>query len=246
MLGADIVTAVFRPDGSCVFTDRYVPFFAFPLGEPGPGGTAFPREDDCQEDGSWTYIGCKRDGETVLLEVERKLEAHDAQDRAIKKEDGLSAMIYAYGNDFGYHQGRRGAMQVDLFAEKKGSEAQIKLPAGVDGSFEILATNYTVPQSETVYACTSMVVELDKSDKLMIVAAEPIIQAETDMVHHLVLYLCSGDEYAKTVRKTVECTTADNNIGGPVGNPQAKCSTLVYGCKLCMLLFIMQFITDIF
>lgn len=231
MLGGDIVTAVFRSDGSCVFTDRYVPFFAFPLGEPGPGGSAFPLEDDCQDDGSWRYITCKRDSDTMLLEVERELEAHDDQDRAIKKEDGSSSLIYAYGEFFGYHQDRRGAMQVDLFKEKDGEQSM--LPPDVDGSIEIVATNYTVPDSkETIYACTSKLVNIEGSSGRMIVAAEPVIHADVDMLHHLVLYLCSGEEYAKQTAKTIECTTGNNSIGGPVGNPRAKCSTLVYGCKL--------------
>lgn len=233
MLGADIVTAIFGSDDSCTFTDRHVPFVPFPLGEPGPGGTAFPNADDCQDDGSWTYIGCKREGDSMLLEVERKLDAHDDQDRSIREKDGPGAMIYAYGNDFGYHQGRRGDLQVDLFKETKGSEAELELPDDVDGSFDIFATNYTVPATrDTVYACTSKLVDLGDSDKRTIVAAEALIQADVDMVHHLVLYMCSGKNYADEIKNTVECTTSDNGIPGPAGSSEANCSTLVYGCKL--------------
>lgn len=232
MLGADIATVDFLPDGSCKLTDRHVPFFAFPLNEPGGStGSIFPLEDDCQNDGSWTLISCEKAGGSILIELQRGLAAHDTQDRAIVKAEGRNAMIYAYGSFFGYHGSRRGAMDVDLF-KTKGSVTKDELPSDVDGSVEILATNYTVPATkETIYACQSLRVDLTGVEKRMIVAAEPILHSTVIMVHHITLYLCSSEDYARKTRETIECTTSNNGIDGTVASPQSRCSTFVFGCK---------------
>lgn len=239
MLGADVVTAEFRAEGDnteCLFTDRYVPFFAFPLIEStadAPG--AFPLPDDCQEDGSWVMLRCERDmdGGEMVLEVSRSLDAHDTQDREIVA--GLNSMIYAYGGDFRYHQERRGSQKVVLFESGEGESVadSLQLPDDVDGNFTILATNFTVPSAQrTIYACTSSVVELGESGRRMIVAAEPVLDSPVDMVHHFTLYLCSGAEYARRIRETVECQTGNSAEFGPLANEEAKCHTFVFGCKL--------------
>lgn len=242
MLGADIVSAEFGASqiDECTVTDRYVPFYAFPLIESTPDSpSAFPLPDDCQDDGSWVLARCERDpadGE-IVLEVTRSLDAHDTQDRNIT--EGLNSIIYAYGRDFQYHEGRRGSQKVQLYKLDTNGSVEIKpatndfeLPDDVEGSVDVLATNYTIPATgSTIYSCTSHELDLGANGKRMIIAAEPVITAGVDMIHHFTLYLCSGKEYAEKVKNTVECTTGiGNNIFGPVGNSEAMCQTLVYGC----------------
>lgn len=235
MLGADVVTAQFTNASACVITDRYVPFVPYPLIEPDSNGdnTAFPLEDTCQDDGSWVLVNCEKEEGSMVLEVTRPIDAHDIQDRDITV--GFNAMIYAYGESFMYHGGNRAGMHVHLRTEEGEGDGQIQdpLPDDVDGNFDIMATNYNVPgTSDTIYTCTSAVFPLDADDTRMIVAAEPILNGTTDLVHHLTLYLCSGDEYARAVESTVECTAADGEgVAGPVGNRDAQCATLIYACK---------------
>lgn len=122
MLGADIVSAKFLPFrlNECTVTDRYVPFFAYPLLKTVPNSPAvFPRADDCQDDGSWVLVGCERDlmaGE-IILEVSRPFAAHDTQDRDIVP--GFNSFIFAYGGiDFRYHGSARGAASIAFYNEQ--------------------------------------------------------------------------------------------------------------------------------
>lgn len=246
MLGADIVTAQFSPSqvDECTIVDRHVPFVAYPLLEStADSQSVFPEPDDCQGDGSWVLVRCERDSESaeIVLEVTRSLDAHDTQDRNIT--EGLNSVIYAYGQNFQYHGSRRGSQRVKLYTTESGETPGDKLltdtpqlPDDVEGSFEVLATNYTVPSASTagtIYSCTSSVFDLGANGKRMIIAAEPVLNSTIDMIHHFTLYLCSGKEYADKVKSTVECTTDfDNGITGPIGNPEAKCHTLIYVCKL--------------
>lgn len=237
MLGADVVTAEYIDDLTCTVTDRYVPFFAYPLGETTPDSpSAFPFPDDCQDDDSWIVEKCERDFEAgeMILEVSRSLDAHDTQDRDIV--EGLNSIIYAYGNSFEYHGGNRGGIKVVLYEKDMASDggpitAEPDLPDDVDGSFTVLATNYTVPSNmTTTYSCTSMKVDLGENSKRMIIAAEPVLNAPIDMVHHFTLYLCREEAYLELTKETTTCMSL-NGINGPLANPAAGCSTFVFGCK---------------
>lgn len=235
MLGGDIVTAEFSAaDDACVVTDRYVPFVPYPLTE-APG--AFPLPDACQDDGSWTVRRCARDVESgqLLLEVVRPIDAHDAQDMPLVA--GKNSFIYAYGNAFAYHGASRGAMQVALFTDRDDPDSKPPagdppLPDDVDGSFEIRATDFEVLSNmTTTYACTTRRFDLGPAGKRMIVAAEPILDAPIDMVHHFTVYQCTNAGYAQLTKNTTTCMSL-NGINGPLANPAAGCSTFVYGCTL--------------
>lgn len=241
MLGSDIATVEFDTGATdvCQLVDRHVPFVAYPLGETAPNSpSVFPIEDKCQDDASWTLVSCERDAEAgeMILEVSRSLSAHDEQDRDIPP--GINNVIYAFGGSFAYHGSRRASTRVILYQEEGGDESLIgagqpELPADIDGTFDITATEYTVPDEKvTIYACTSKRFVVPKGEKKMIVAMEPLINSTNDaLVHHLTLYLCAGEEYLDQTSSTVECTTADNDIDGPLANPFAKCSTFIFGCK---------------
>lgn len=240
MLGADVVTAEFSAGqtDSCTFTDRYVPFYAYPLIQVvGNASSAFPLPDDCQDDGSWTLISCMRSDEDgqMIFEVSRPLEAHDTQDREIPP--GLNNVIYAYGATFAYHGSRRRSIPVTLYNEEEtgaiGFNEDAPIPDDVDGNIEVTATAYEVPSNQvTTYACTSKVVSLQPGEQRMIVAAEPIFNTTTvEMIHHFTFWLCKGREYAELIKSTVECSTGNSEISGPLGNPMALCTTFVFGCK---------------
>eukprot|EP00737_Agarophyton_chilense_P000431 gb/GEZJ01000482.1/.p1 GENE.gb/GEZJ01000482.1/~~gb/GEZJ01000482.1/.p1 ORF type:complete len:829 (-),score=96.89 gb/GEZJ01000482.1/:2346-4832(-) len=236
MLGADIVTAEFSPGQTteCEMTDRYVPFYAFPLIDSiSDAPSAFPLPDDCQNDGSWTLVSCQRiagKGQ-MIFEVERSLDAHDDQDRHIPP--GPNSVIYAYGSAFAYHGSRRSSTRIILYEEDGTLDAGMDekpLPDDVDGSIDVIATGYMVPNDKaTTYACTSNVIRMEPGEKRMIVAAEPILNATVSaMVHHLTFWLCRGEEYARLTRNTVECTTGDSEIPGPQGSNLAQCATFIY------------------
>lgn len=66
----------------------------------------------------------------------------------------------------------------------------------------------------------------------MIVAAEHFIDSDEDLVHHLLLYICTSSEYARTISNTTECiTNPENGIISP-GAAGSECATFVFGCKL--------------
>ncbi|KAI0561462.1 Copper type 2 ascorbate-dependent monooxygenase [Gracilaria domingensis] len=236
MLGADVVTAEFSSGQTieCELTDRYVPFYAFPLIKSiADAPSAFPLPDDCQNDDSWTLISCMRSTEDgqLILEVSRSLDAHDAQDREIPP--GPNSVIYAYGSAFAYHGSRRSSTRVILYEEDGTPDAGMDekpLPEDVDGSIDVTATGWTVPSDKvTTYACTSKVIRLSPGEQRMIVAAEPILNATDDaMVHHLTFWLCRSEEYAELTRSTVECSTGGSEIPGPQGSNFAQCATFIY------------------
>lgn len=238
MLGSDVVTAEFESGAvdECKFTDRYVPFYAFPLIESTPDSpSAFPLPDDCQDDGSWELVRCERDVKTgeMVLEVSRPLEAHDTQDREIGP--GFQNIIYAAGTQFRYHQSKRASIRLVLYQAGGGTnmvgQSEPELPDDIDEEVSIIATEFNVPpELTTAYGCTSKRIDIKKGEKKMIIASEPVLNASIPMVHHLTLYLCRGEKYADLTEETVECGTGDTGVTGPLGHPDAQCVTFVGGC----------------
>lgn len=192
----------------------------------------------------------------MVLEVRRKIlvdDGNDRQDRSIVPYE--NPVLYAYGpGALGFHGSRRASTRVTFYAplEKEVHEDDVmptenasttttaamndNLPDDVDGSFDVLNTNFSVPDG-TTYACTSTLIPLPDSGERMIVAVEPLFNESDlpnrELVHHFTVYLCNGDEYAALTRNTVRCDGADGQkILGPFANSFSNCSTLVYGCKL--------------
>lgn len=236
MLGADIVTAAFEPNAksTCTLVDRHVPFAAYPIGKTIPNSASvFPLQDHCP-DSDWRLISCERDVAKghMLFEASRPISAVDKQDRTILP--GLSAVMFAYGNSFGYHSLRRESVQVVLYDDLELPPLRVDIPNDVEGSFELQATNFSIPEDDdTVYACTSIRAPIGSGGKRMIVAAEPILQSDTrSMVHHFTAYACTGEEYASDTAQTVPCDRGWQQVRGPVGNSRAGCSVLLMACKL--------------
>lgn len=224
MLGADVLTAEMNINEteSCSITDRYVPFVPFPLREP-PG--PFPIADDCEEP-DWVLVSCLRDfNGSSILEVKRPLSVENPkQDRQILP--GYSAVLYAYGGAFGYHGANRHSAQIILYDEDDSNSTDLHLPNDIDGFIDLRATNYSVPNSTTTYACTSVKISLPSDGNRMIVAVDPLVN--NSMVHHFTLYLCAGSEYAEQTKNTTACGSVEPY--GPLANRNAMCSTFVFAC----------------
>lgn len=229
MLGSDIVTAEFDPNvlDECTITDRYVPHVGTPLLQP---PVVYPYADDCAES-DWVLVGCMRDPVEgiMLLEVRRPLSVIDErQDRVITS--GPTAILYAYGDRFGYHGMFRGATEVTLFSDNNADAPPTGLPKDVNGHVEVRARTFLIPPRDVTHACTSVEFQFENDAPRTIVAVEPVINDKTNtFVQHMSLFLCSGSQYASATKQSTICD--DREPFGPLGNAAAECSALVYTCK---------------
>lgn len=263
-------------NNTCVLTDRYVPWDAYPARPypaPDPCGRT-PSSDwtlvSCIRDPTLGVVVL----EVVRpITVER---GNDVYDRSIVPYDNAFLYAYGDGGVMQYHGGmNRKSTRVtfytpmpeavsDTFAatvdddrddnhENSHSEGNVNgstgfvVPGDADGFFDLVATDYEVPQGSVTYACTSTAIPLPRGGggDRMIVAAEAIIntvRAGDDEredfespVHHFTVYICGGDSYARKTTKTVACNGANTGTSGPLANPKAQCSTFVFGCKLSIM-----------
>lgn len=201
----------------------------------------------------------------VVLEVVRPVtveQGNDVHDRSIVPYE--NAFLYAYGGDrsIDYHGSmNRKSTQITFYTpassdaiNKPGSHDNdtdnptfgFTPPADAHGYFDLVVTDYAVPHGSVTYACTSKAIPLPASGgDRMIIAAEPIIKSERagehgidefeSPVHHFTVYVCGGDRYARKTATTVACNGGNTGTSGPLANPDAKCSTFVFGCKLSIM-----------
>lgn len=189
-------------------------------------------------------------------------EGNDQQDRSIVPYG--NPVLYAYGpGTLSYHGSRRASTRVTFYTpEDQGkedddvmpvetSEANIRddvvseeLPDDVDGWFDVVNTNFTVPDG-TAYACKSSLIPLLDSGQRMIVGGKPLFNesqpAIKEVVHHFTFYVCSGDEYAERTKNTVRCNEPGLSSYGPFVNGFSNCSTVILGCKLFILNILVKF-----
>jgi len=229
MLGADIVTAEMTGDGACTLTNRHVPSVAIPLDSAVGGDAIFPVPDEACAAPAWTLAACAVDAAagTVTLEVDRPLAAANAaQDRPIVA--GRNVLMYAYGDGFGYHGGRRHGTEIDLtstgrVAVSAGSLAESGLlPADVSATQRLSVPAYPVSPNRTDYGCSSFEIELGPGAAgRQIVAAEPVIDLTTaagKLVHHFIVLSCERDEVWTAFVGGGDCLTT-----------QPRCRDVVYG-----------------
>lgn len=235
MLGSDIVTAHFSADihDTCEIIDRYVPYVANPTST---SPNVFPLPDECKES-DWLLVSCSRDVDqgVMVLEVRRPLTVEDdRQDRPIAA--GLNSVLHSYGaGPFAYHGPKRHSTKIKLFSfnREESSYSLNGLPSDVTNHVEVRASSYELPSTLTTVACTATRIPLEVDEQAMIVAVEPIINDEsTSMIRQIILMLCSGESYAGALSSTTVC---ENNPAGPLGNPDADCSSFVYACKFAHL-----------
>lgn len=192
MIGTDMVmfTAA-RPDE---LVDAYT------------GDDRYPQVDDCE--GNWEMVSSHVDAEGgfIMFETKRLLDTNDPQDKPIV--DDSSSMISphriiaAWGDseEVGYHGLNRARGSIRFFGsgdeESTFTDAMDEM---AEGTFEIRAREYLVPEMETYYAyiCFSRddLIEqgvLNTTDSLNIIGWEPFIQAGNDpYVHHFVVHASS-------------------------------------------------------
>lgn len=195
----------------------------------------------------------------VVLEVVRPItveQGNDVYDRSIVPYE--NAFLYAYGGEgsIAYHGSmNRKSTQVtfytpsststDAIIESKARDNGFVPPADTHGYFDLVVTDYAVPHGSVTYACTSKAIPLPTGGgDRMLVAAEAIIKSDRmggdnnngeafeSPVHHFTVYVCGGDSYARKIAKTVACNGGNTGTAGPLANPEAQCSTFVFGCKL--------------
>lgn len=231
MLGSDIVTAHFLADihDTCKVVDRYVPYVANPTSS---SPSVFPLPDECKES-DWLLISCSRDVDqgVMVLEVRRPLTVDDdRQDRPIAA--GLNSVLHSYGaGPFAYHGPKRHSTKIKLFSfnREESSYSLNGLPSDVTNHVEVRASSYELPSTLTTVACTATRIPLEVDEQAMIVAVEPIINDEsTSMIRQIILMLCNDESYAGALSSTTVC---ESNPAGPLGNPEAGCSSFVYACK---------------
>ena len=185
MLGADIVyyTAATNELVDAFVLDQY----------------AKPTPDDCQ---SWTLLDSFVGDNFTIFEGLRMLNTGDSQDRRLVNDSdatiSTTRVIGAWGDGptMAYHGNTnrvRGAVR--FFGQ--GDERQLfdqAMALEAEGSFDIVARNYTIPKKDTTYAlfCYSHQELIDWGVPLdlplHIIGLEPVINhATAKHVHHMVL-----------------------------------------------------------
>lgn len=241
MVGADIVTAEMTTDQKCNITDRYVPYAAFPrVGKRANVDPVFPLADDCQNDDSWTLKTCKLDRSTgeAILEVSRKLKAHDGQDVDIKP--GSQVVIHAYGSSFEYHGAtRRAATRIELYTAQQlitSPEKQNEIPSDASVQQRISPRSVSISNTTgTSIICSSHIVEHRLGS---IVSFEPIIDNQVSgLVYEMALYLCKSGTFFNKYRTPRTCKAEQaspvNNLGSGCRGIAAICKLLVHFLFFC-------------
>jgi hypothetical protein len=144
------------------------------------------------------------------LEFKRKLQACEPKDRSI--EEGTTFVIYSYNsndpdseNSIAKHQ-VAGRASVNLLSGT-GSVEPGRLETD-HKTVDLLNPNVTVPTAPTTYWCSAhMLPKLQ--NEAHIIRFEPIIQPNHEqLVHHVVMYECSGD-LGPYVNQSYDCDSPD-------------------------------------
>ncbi|KAK3792767.1 hypothetical protein RRG08_023100 [Elysia crispata] len=180
MKSSDVIIGWVK-DGRVHFADRHAE------------GQFLPAVDSSQD---WTLVMGQEIGQYTVFKVTRLLETCDDQDVSIKP--GTTRVIYAYSNTdplsddaIRYHGNTRGTKSVLLLDPPTSEQHTDALPSGVK-VLEFTNRNTSVPADDTTYHCTMWRLP-DMGGKNHMIRYEPVIQAGHEtLVHHMVLYYCSG------------------------------------------------------
>jgi Copper type II ascorbate-dependent monooxygenase, N-terminal domain/DOMON domain/Copper type II ascorbate-dependent monooxygenase, C-terminal domain len=166
----------------------------------------YPQVDDCA--GNWEMVASNVDtgGEFIMFETKRLLNTNDPQDKPIVN-DSSSLMsphrvIAAWGDteEVGYHGLNRARGSIRFYGTGDAEATFLaEMERSSQGSFEVRAREYNVPEMETYYAyvCTSredMIEQgvLNTTNGLNVIGWEPIVQAGNEAyVHHFVVHASS-------------------------------------------------------
>jgi hypothetical protein len=185
MAGADmLIVEVDESARTVSISDRYAE------------GFAIPSVDDCAD---WSIVNATLGTDQVYVEVQRRLDTGDSQDRVIRLGE-RERVLYAWGSTapLQYHGSTNrgldmldfGGSWVDRIAELRNDPSVIAIE---------LRNNYTITAHETVYHDESFFPfddgMLEPGETYHIVATEHLVEANTKAnVHHFVSSLVSGDD----------------------------------------------------
>lgn len=207
MPGADILLAwVDDETNEVVIQDRYAE------------AKAMPSLDDCP---NWLSDGGFQNATHTVVGASRLRVSGDQSDRNIVS--GPMKVIWAHNQDgsdtFAYHGSMRHATSVEFF-----KNTTIDADEAIDPTWkhvDILQQNFTVPQKETVYACTSFNLTQDKD--MHIVRIEPILDPLTSgMVHHFLLHYCEVPGVWNNYVSTSSCVS-------PLAPFNTNCTAPIFG-----------------
>jgi hypothetical protein len=191
MSGADIVVAYIKDNNDHVLYDMH-----------GIVGTnAQPIMDESQD---YKLLDFDKRGDSIMVKFSRKLTLCNKHDRPITPD--TQRIIWAYGDGkYGYHGGKRGTHSVLLvdYADKKETQVIDKNTTTID----LLMTEETLSTDKTTYMCKAM--RMPKLDgKRHLIRTDPIIQPGNEaLVHHILLYACSGKFNSSKVNEQHKCTS---------------------------------------
>ncbi|XP_069507983.1 putative DBH-like monooxygenase protein 2 [Ambystoma mexicanum] len=172
MEGADIVIGGVFPNQTTYFSDYH------------SVGKTLPAVDEKQD---YKLISLAENGSSTVMRFSRPFRTCDPNDMDITTD--TMRVIYAYGVDdaIEYHAGRRGTKSIQLLQEDQPARLP---PPSTFNIKELIMDNFTVPATETTYACTFAALPA-VTKKHHIYKFEPIIQAGNEaLIHHIVLYSC--------------------------------------------------------
>jgi len=203
MRGGDIVTASVS-NGTTTIVDRYATEHELPS-----------PDSDCQ---SWTLIAGSESGGFTSVELRRKLDTGDSQDRPIPP--GRVRVLWAFGqNDtVAYHEENKGPTVVIFYGAQDTPQVN-----GTDvQTIQLTNENFTVPNISTYYSCRTFALPFTTAN--YIIAAEPIISAASAAyVHHFAVVWCTAND------SFVQQHYNTDNCFGPFGKIASSCQTAIFG-----------------
>ncbi|XP_078508637.1 putative DBH-like monooxygenase protein 2 [Lissotriton helveticus] len=170
MDGADIVIGGVFPNKTVYFSDYH------------GVGKAAPVLDEKQD---YRLMALTENGSFTSMRFSREFSTCDVHDLEIT--EGAMYVIAAYGSDdtIAFHDKHRSSSSVFLL-----SPAEHSPSPSISLTFTVTSNGYTIPASETTYACTFTQLP-SVTGKHHIYKFEPALQAGNEaFVHHMVLHTC--------------------------------------------------------
>ncbi|CAL1540451.1 unnamed protein product [Lymnaea stagnalis] len=194
MANSDVIIGWVK-DGQSYFADRHAE------------GHFLPAQDVHQD---WFLLSGTEVGDFTTLTFIRKLVTCDSEDLPIL--NGTTRVIYSYhpsdptaGDAIGFHgTGRYGTRSILMLDPPASEENSVKLPDDVI-TVDFLNRNFSVPGADTYYRCQVYKIP-DLGQKHHMIRYEPVIQpGHEQLVHHILLYYCSGNKSDSYVGTSFMC-----------------------------------------
>jgi hypothetical protein len=172
MRGADISVARYA-GGKWVLEDRFV-----------PGLESEPKLDDHQD---VKLISASSSASSTVILFTRPVKACDVLEDHSVEVNG-TAVIFAFGQNFGYHGMNRGQATVWFHGEPK------EMPVPSDAvDLDVMVPLNTIPNKDTTYLCAGITLPSDQ--KYHVIKWRPKINPDTaQFVHHILLYICPAPQ----------------------------------------------------